>query len=346
MTFKTQVKSNLLISPDHQLANYATSLTQTKSALLLPVSSNNGIGFWYTSASNVDGSGDAKTDTYVAYNEGTALADVAPAGAGKTAYDAAFNTNYSISSPAVGFGNVGYGYLDYDFYLKGQNTNANPQQLKVTKVSVKYNGKTLGANDKSWRVAIIAHSANAGAAYTTAWAPADVVTILSRDDAANFTANSAVSDASHVSTLSYGDSKTAYNQAGVIASVASNATVYYKVTARLWLEGEDQTCTNETYAALNSNYSLDLAFELDTATSAAAEISSWGTISVSQAKEAGDAVNVTTVDGNTEAKTLNPFKTSTGEVVYCEDATATASSVFYSVSGTAATTLGTQANLW
>ena len=71
MTFKTQVKSNLLISPDHQLANYATSLTQSKSALLLPVSSNNGIGFWYTSASNVDGSGDAKTDTYVTpnYNE-------------------------------------------------------------------------------------------------------------------------------------------------------------------------------------------------------------------------------------------------------------------------------------
>lgn len=48
----------------------------------------------------------------------------------------------------------------------------------------------------------------------------------------------------------------------VIASVTRASTEYFKVTIRLWLEGEDTTCTNTTFAALTSNYTLDIGFTL------------------------------------------------------------------------------------
>ena len=50
--------------------------------------------------------------------------------------------------------------------------------------------------------------------------------------------------------------------AWAVDSIAAGATEYNKVTVRLWLEGEDTTCTNETYAQLTNAYSLALTFHL------------------------------------------------------------------------------------
>ncbi len=50
------------------------------------------------------------------------------------------------------------------------------------------------------------------------------------------------------------------NKAEIVPTAAGNHV--YKVVVRLWLEGEDVTCTSDTFATLNSSWALDLGFKL------------------------------------------------------------------------------------
>ena len=107
MEVTTKVSSNLLVAADNtDDTGYATALDQTREALLEPVSTTNAVNFFYHANANINGSGDALDTTFVAYSEATvaepsnALAD---ADAGKTHYDAAFQSRYSVETPyAVG----------------------------------------------------------------------------------------------------------------------------------------------------------------------------------------------------------------------------------------------------
>lgn len=67
--------------------------------------------------------------------------------------------------------------------------------------------------------------------------------------------------ASAVTTI---DGRDTANHKGAKAEVtptgASNH--YYKVVIRLWLEGEDVTCTSDTFATLTNQWKLDLGFKL------------------------------------------------------------------------------------
>jgi hypothetical protein len=54
---------------------------------------------------------------------------------------------------------------------------------------------------------------------------------------------------------------------GTIASVPAGKTNYYKVVVRLYLEGQDTTCTNTTFMDLTktgAKWTLDLELKLDT----------------------------------------------------------------------------------
>ena len=67
--------------------------------------------------------------------------------------------------------------------------------------------------------------------------------------------------------VSAADSKTAVsslvtNSAVPLATVGVGETKYYKVVVRLWLEGEDTTCTSQTFANLTDTWSLDLELQL------------------------------------------------------------------------------------
>ena len=335
MAVTTKVSSNLLISQDNVEANFAGTLSQTRQALLEPSSTINAIDYYYTSTANVKGNGDAKNDSYTAYDEDTALSHD---NAGKTAYDDGFNSNYGISSPAATATGVAYGYVDYTFYLKAYNTEADAQDLKLTELNLKYNNGIV--SDKAWRVALIAQSATAGTPVNDAAVAANVVSIFTLPGATNFAANTAVSGPAAVSTLSYGSSKTAYNQSGVIGSIAVGATAYYKVILRLWLEGEDTSCTVDTYATLTNAYTLDVKFELATETAASTCINKYGVVALGAEKDENDnGTATTTVDGSDSVKTLYAYTTTAGFTVYSDDAEIDADSVFYSLSGTAATTI-------
>lgn len=239
MQVNTTVGSNLLISHDTTAGNTAnaedtfkTSDTTAISGMLEPVSTINGTSYFYTDTNNVQGNGDAMSDTYVAYDASDT---------------SAFNLNYGTSDAV--------GYLDYAFELKANNTTAATQYINVTDLELTYGGTS---SDKAFRVAYFVedlgtgHTADSGA-------PGTLVTILKDSTAGNFTANQAVTSTSALAGVTYG---TAAN----LATVAAGTTNYYKVIARLWIEGEDTTCNNTTFNTLKEKWGLNMTMKLENAT--------------------------------------------------------------------------------
>ena len=277
MQFKTQVGNNLLIADNQTGATFtdsvfATSLTQTRRAKLEPVSSIDGVGFYYTTVANDNGS--AKTASpFYAYSEGASLADT---DADKTAHDASFNTSYGVASPTTGWaGTVLYGYVDYTFYLKASLASTG-DRIIMNGCTMKYNNAALGASDKAWRIGVFAHEASASTSagvttvttYTTAMAAGDNKTILSPSGADYFTKEGGTSDTvvNAVSGVSgtaptYADVTNFNSQAIIYEALGDGeANKVFKVVVRLWLEGEDTKCYVDNYNTLTEDYTLSLSF--------------------------------------------------------------------------------------
>ena len=341
MTVTTKVSSSLLIAETNADANYGSSISQTVNGVLEPASSLDAIGFYWTAGTNVAANGDAKTETYFQYNEDTALENTS---AKKENYDNEFVAGYGVTG-TVTVDNVCYGYVDYAFYLKATNSDTvNNKDINLTKLALKYNNLAVGANDTSWRVGLIVQDAVANTATSTAPTSANVKSIFTLPGASNFTSNSAVGS-SGVATLNYGSSISAYNQAGTVATLAAGASGYFKVTVRLWLEGEDTHCTNDTYATLTNAWSLDLGFEFATDTAAVTNIARYGKVAVGATPVSETAVTATVGESSVS---LYQYTTTSGLPVWGDAATVTASTNFYSFTGVtneAATLIGTQAQL-
>lgn len=287
MQLKTTVGSNLLISTTNMDADYTSqTLSQSRQALLEPVSSINGTtgSFYYTV--NAKANGDAVVDAYEQYAEDAETA-VQNATAGKSNYDSDFNKAYKLGTNGVftaaniamtdSANGAGYGYMDYTFYLKATSNgtaNTTNQELRMTKCDLDYNNAALDGNgdvgkvdgpDRAWRVAVFAQditgtAAGTGRVSTDVAATADNQKgLISLANAVNQTAGKAVNSA----TTATGDVLNNGSAGVKLATISTNNAIsYYKVTVRLWLEGEDTTCTSETYAALTNKYNLDLAFQL------------------------------------------------------------------------------------
>lgn len=242
MRVQTKVGNNLQIAADNTNnssdAVYGNGLNQPVSALLEPVSTVDGNSFFYTSSENVDGSGDAKTDAYTAYN---------------SADTSGFNSNYGTTGAV--------GYADYKFYLKATNGESAARYLALTRCNLVYEGAALGENDLSWRVAVFAVATAKETSKTDAETigdgAANLITILRRSGAQYYTTDSAVSATNAVSAVN-----AKIDDHANIVSINPAQTVYYKVLVRLWLEGEDKKCTNDTFASLTGKYDLDLAFNV------------------------------------------------------------------------------------
>lgn len=239
--------------------------------------------------------------TYKTYNEasGTSLQNDY---AKKTKYDATFNSDYGFASPSIGdaagvkwtqeeinaaqegdpaYGkttddwkiepndlnqNVCYGYIDYSFYLKA-GYSAENHRISMTKCEMKYRGQSAyGAIETAWawRVAMFAQPCAAnddngtvtdGTAATTTYQK----TILDFTSSANQTPGKAVMGNDDGDL----DDVTNANEPAIVDNNPSvNTTQRYKVIVRLWLEGEDVSCTTSTFAQLTTDWTLDLAFKL------------------------------------------------------------------------------------
>ncbi len=265
MSVTTKVSSNLQIAQTNLEANYTDAITQARSGILEPASSISGAdgSFYYTTAAK--GDGDAKTDAYTLYNENATPA-LANSYAGKATHDAAFNTAYGFGTPSIrttddGADNVCYGYIDYSFYLKGTSSEAG-QKIVMTKCNMLYNNLAI-TTSYAWRVGVFVTTAGAN----TEVNDGDVavsgkqITILDfgSGKSANQTANIAVSGPAATGSVLHPNANAVLATLGT--EQAPIQTQRYKVIVRLWLEGEDKTCTNDTYASLTESWKLDLEFK-------------------------------------------------------------------------------------
>lgn len=270
MEVKTKVSGNLMISDTNQSdAYYGTTLVQGRKALLEPVSSTTGANgsFWYTVDAKADGSklhANTGDNVFKNYSEATNAA-LDAATSYKTYYDQTFNTTYQLTPTSDPFG-TGYGYIDYVFYLKatgdGTDTKINMTRCNLDRSDaiIDNSGKTVGVDsDQAWRVAVFATTTTAGSAAGDPASDAENLkgSILALNGATYH-------DSGAVTSAAGGYASAGINSSGVyIGEVAAGATAYYKVTVRLWLEGQDKTCNSATYALLkDDSWKLDLQFDM------------------------------------------------------------------------------------
>ena len=262
MKVRTQVSDNLLIAPsttgETAVANentFKTVYVADIDGLLEPVSTIDGVDYFYNSTSNTQADGNAFDDTYIQYVHG----QVSTA-QNKNAFDVNYNTLGAV------------GYVDYAFDLKATNSDATASKnVNITDFNLTYGGTS--ETQKAFRTAMFVYD-RGETGTTAAGAPAaDKLVSITRVSGAQYfgTYNShnntynaenmgvdAVSGANAL--VSIANDKIDQNLR--IGTVAAGKTNYYKVIIRLWLEGEDQTCNNTTFANLKDKWALDITIKL------------------------------------------------------------------------------------
>ncbi len=239
MTVKTQVSDNLFIAADTVESTTVQPSTAFKTAyinslegLLEPVSTVNGTNFFYNALSNAGATGDAKKDEYVTYDHTNT---------------SAFDTNYGT--------NGAKGYVEYAFQLKAVNGSTGSKNIDITNLNITY-GTTASAVTKAFRTAIFVENLGDGTT-TPAGGVGNLLSISRAEGSTYFTTDKAVSTNATLAAVSTIDKNL------LVGTVAANSTQYYKVVVRLWLEGEDSTCNNDTFAALTDSWAIDVVAKLE-----------------------------------------------------------------------------------
>ncbi len=236
MQFKTTAGSNLLVAGKVDTdtavafgttakaadAQFAETLAFTADAVNL------------TPASTVDG----KTfyTTSKAKADGSAIAD----GNGTNATYVAATNGANVY------------YVDYSFELKAVASAAGA--IKLTELNLLYNNATYTWGTKAWRIAIFADTI-ASTADGFGATPA-LHGIYTPSGATNQTTGKAVKTVSTIDTVSY------INAPTNITALEAGTTYYSRITTRIWLEGEDTTCTNEKFLSLTNAWQLNMKFEI------------------------------------------------------------------------------------
>lgn len=240
MEVRTKVNDNLLIAGSElsETSKEADAsfkygyIVTHEVALLEPVSTIDGVSFFYNNTKNVKADGDAVQDTFTAYNH---------------ANTDDFNTNYGTTGAV--------GYVEYVFQLKADNSSDADQDVVLSAVNVIY-GTNPDAS-KAWRAAMFVWDmgVDGSTAAGDDVAADKLVTILAPEDAEYFE-DKAVKTATTLDTVSN------LGASATVGTVDANTTHFFKVVVRLWLEGEDNTCNNTTFASLTENWAFDLTFTL------------------------------------------------------------------------------------
>ena len=284
MQVKTKVGNNLLIAGDTlaSVAKVADSsfsqddLTQTVKGYIEPVSTVNGHDFFYTTNAKADG--DAVSDVYIAYNSAVTAEN---SGNDDTNYYNKFSEDYGVTrTEATTFTTskaYAEAYVDYVFQIKATNNESAAQKLKLTKLDLTYTKNASESDSEvAYRIAFSVEDITLANPSGDFKATADSIfasgTAENQADADG--KNFAVSAANAAPTqLTVAGNKYNNTNAGEIAEVAASTTAYYKIVARLYIEGEDTTCTSSTFAALSGSWALNLEFKLDASATAVTGLS-------------------------------------------------------------------------
>jgi hypothetical protein len=269
LSLRATVSSNLLISPDNSSdATYDKELKKNISALLAPSSTVNGTDYFYTLDAAADGhkaKGPDDEYPFLRYTETKSL-DVLDTYAEKDKYDAVFNLNYNISTAnpqEASEYKTAYGYVDYVMYLKATSTEEN-QKIVMNKCNLLYKGDVL--EDKAWRAAVFVQETSAKTQPTSI---GTLVSIIAPTEAKNHNVGLAADSMSSIGTIQKESREVIIDNA-----ITSGNSKYYKVVVRVWMEGEDTTCTTEIYGNKTDKYTLDLEYIIDKETNGVTTIGS------------------------------------------------------------------------
>ena len=312
MQVTTKVSSNLLIADTNAEDNYSDQITQSRTGIIEPSSSTDGANFWWTTNGKNDGdaSTDEYTkydeDTALGTNDTLAPAKTNYDDAFNTAYSSGYSTDSTPDTPddddGLGNGLAAFAYIDYSFFLKGSASVAS-QQIALTKCNILYAGQPV-TSSYAWRVGVFVADSQANTQTADSDAiSAGVKSILGFEQSKNQNqrnrapppawspaACTAAAEGNAVAGTTYyekheEDAPQAVNSASALANVTNageeailhefsqlNTVKYFKVVVRLWLEGEDVSCTSSTFASLTSSWTLDLGFELGDGTNKAVPV--------------------------------------------------------------------------
>lgn len=240
MEVTTKVSNNLYIADSTAGTTKAAdsafmsafNKTTSPAVSLQPVSTVNGVDYFYTYEAEANG----------------ALSDGG-------AFTAVSDNSVKDSSSAE----IGKAYADYVFELKAMNSGSTDEKVVISKINLLYNNASVSA-ETAYRVAVFVQNLAASkTAYEAFGTEADGIYSLA--GATNQTVDKAVANNT---TNVYDDCLDTVNNAGetVILTAPAGETSYFKVTVRLWLEGEDTTCTSGTFMDLTGAWSLDLELKL------------------------------------------------------------------------------------
>ena len=252
MEVTTTVGDSLLIAlsdtADDNVAagnEFGTGIHQVISGALQP-----------SSTINASDSGDSVSGFFYSYDakaDGSRASDIT-----EVNYSPVLNNTITVDATDYS------AYKDYVFELKAMNAQSTNQYLNLTRLNLLYNGGIADVT-KAFRVAVFTQEENTAATnYVTRPATAGKIFTISGaqyfEDATNHDDGVAtVSTRSNVLNLvKAGD--TGWSQ-----TIDAGQTKYYKVTVRLWLEGEDTDCYSTKFIDLKDKWSLDLEFKLEPA---------------------------------------------------------------------------------
>ena len=279
-----------------------SDLQQTRSALLEPASTVNGQNFFYTTNAKANGDASSDQYASYAESTALYTTQQASTGKTNfdSNFNTAYGyTKYDGTEEKAGE-DVAFGYIDYSFYLKA-NIVGDAQKIAMDRCNILYNDGAL-QNEWAWRVALFSHevAANTNEADATTAVEGNLVSILDLEKSKNQNEVTATKLAASTSTSGYfedpqltktptagtADGNTVYYKGSgdsapkaisgaavapsavlkpnLPANVASGVTgpKIYKVVVRLWLEGEDVSCTSSTFATLTKSWSLNISFKL------------------------------------------------------------------------------------
>ena len=286
MSVTAKVGSNLAISTDTLAStakktdsDFKNTLVQNVTGILEPVSTVDGNTFYYNSTKNADGVGNAVAETYLRYTE-----DGLAAATNSSTYNNAFSENYGVAK-----NDTAVGYVEYVFQIKATNSKNVAQEVRLSTLDLTYGG--AADTSKAWRVALFVEDITSA---NPIGGVGSLVTILTPSGAANHTTGQAVNSTTTTAAVTYCSN----NTTAKFGPIAAGATAQYKVVLRLWLEGEDTTCTNATFASLTDAWSLDANFVL---------------VETSADASAVQNINNTTTAAKTELLTSD---TVAGEIAY------------------------------
>ena len=273
MEVKTTVSSNLLISHD-TLSNtakndedkFVTEDSTSVRAWLQPVSSNTAAStnFWYTLDAAANGE-ILSGKTYVDYDN-TSTGGLSAVS--ESTYGNKFSKDYGVLKTTVNnfvtdensaYRDKAVGYVDYVFQLKATNTSDAAESIYLTQLDLTYDGATDG--NKAFRAAVFANELSGTFAADITETNTNFKGIYAPASANNQTPGEGVSAANataEIANFKNGGSSTATE----LGTISAGATKYYKVVVRLWIEGEDTTCTSETFANLTEKWALDMRLDL------------------------------------------------------------------------------------